>query len=364
MAKNKVKRRKKFFSPGFVIFLLLYIILLCAAAYKGLTFFVEYIDAYEQTRPSTALNAYLDNLDRAYLGEHASAFLDSLDGKVQSREESLDRIYAVIQDTSCVRQYDPDGNYVYRLKDGDTVYDTVKFVPGGEEIMGFTGWVVAEETFDFDMLCHYTELTVPNNYTVICGGYPLDEGHILQDGIEFQFLSEFYGSYELPTMVTYRTGRYVGDVDLQILDPNGDPVDPSLLSEDYFTGTCTEEEMAQISDFLEKYMNLYVTYFSGLAYGDINSNYYALSKLVVKGSDLQTRLKSAYDGLTWVHNKSTLQSVTLNSAMNVGNGMYVCSVSYQVETWGVNGSVLTDTNTKFLLCQTDSGLLAESQMFI
>ena len=364
MARNKVKRRKRFFSPGFVIFLFLYIILLCGAAYKGLTFFEEYIAAYEQTRPATALKSYLDKLDRSYLGEHASAFLDSLDGKVQSREESLDRVYAVIQDAACVRQYDPDGNYVYRLKDGDTVYDTVTFVPGGEEIMGFTGWVVAEETFDFDMLCNYTELTVPDNYTVICGGYTLDEGHIVQDGIEFQLLSEFYGSCELPTMVTYRTGQYVGDVDLQILDANGSPVDRSLLSEDYFTSTCTKEEMAEISDFLEKYMNLYVTYFSGLAYGDINSNYYALSKLVVKGSDLQTRLKSAYDGLTWVHNKSTLQSVTLNSAMDVGNGMYVCSVSYQVETRGVNGYVTTDTDAKFLLCRTDSGLLVESHMTV
>lgn len=356
MAKNK----KRLISKGFIIGLFVYALVLAAIAAAGLSYFSRYMAAYEQTRPRTAIREYVDSLSEEYILAHAPDFFDGLDSYIQSREESAERVWDAVRDLDYVRQYAPDGELVYALKSGGTVFGTVTFTRGEEELMGFPVWQLSAEEFSFDYLCADAETTVPEDYTVLCGGRALGEEHISERGIPYSLLEEFYDDYALPTLVTYRTGSYIGEMELQVLSADGSPVDPDQLDEAFYTDNCTDEEKELVSDFVNKYINRYVSFLSG-ARGGV-SNYGRLNQLVLKGSDLASRLNQALGGLGYASSRADeIESITVNEVMNVGEGRYVCSVTYLVNTLGNRGYVETTNNSKLVLFTASDGLRAASQ---
>ena len=76
---------------------------------------------------------------------------------------------------------------------------------------GFTPWEVISESFDFSFLIGTgTKLTVPEHYPVYVNGTCLTEEDIVESGIQFALVKDFYAQYSLPTFVTYEVDPILG----------------------------------------------------------------------------------------------------------------------------------------------------------
>ncbi len=354
--------KKKLISGRFAAGLGIYALVLAVLLAAGLVFFWVFIRSYEQTRPATAVKAYLAGLDADYLREHAQPFFSSLDSSVQSGEESLERICELIEGADYVRAPgENNGSYTYVLRSGDVNFASVTFTAGERNLFGFPSWELSQEDFAFENFCQQTELVVPAGYTVILNGIRLGAGQIDDDRVPYSLLAEFYDDgYDLPYLTRYRTGSYVGELPLEVLDETGRDVAPEDLTEELFTDNCTDEEKAAVYDFAQEYFTNYVGYMGSHEEGGIYMYYMLLYRMVMPDSDLLSRLTQV-SGLGFSYSIDSLQSVTLNNVMNVGNGCYVCALTYVVQTLGHADYVTTTNNTKLVLFDTEYGLKASSQ---
>ena len=361
--KATTKRRRK--KPSFGAWLLVYAVVLITIAAVGLELFYQYIETYEQTRPAVAAKAYVDGLTADYLLARDQAFFDSLDENIQSREEIRDFVQSVLEDASYARSFggQQEGT-VYALESKDRIFGSFTISETGQVNMGLAEVAVSDDSFDFSPFCsEAAEAVVPEGYTVLCNGAALDDSHITESGIHYQLLEGFYGGgVELPTMVRFRPGRYLGEVKLEVLDPGGNPVDAEDLDERVYTDNCTAEQKAEIKTFTEEYIRRYVQFLSS-AQTIAVMGYYQVVELVVPGSDLQQRLEQAVQGLNYASSKSDeIQSITINAMMDLGGGNYVCDVTYLVETLGQADYVTTTNNARLLLQESSRGLLTAAQI--
>ena len=362
MKAETINRRSR--KPGFGFWLFLYALILIMLAAAGLVMFYRYMAEYEQTRPATAAKAYVDGLTADYLLAHDEAFFASLDGNIQSREEMRAFVQSVLDGMSYARSYGgQQEGLVYALESNGRVFGTFTLSETGRTNMGLTELSVTDESFDWALFCSETEATIPEGYMLSCNGAVLDDSYIVETGIHYQLLEGFYGgAVELPTMVRFQSGRYLGEVESEILDPEGKPVPDAGEDERVYTDNCTAEQKAEIKAFTDEYIGRYVQFLSSAQMAAI-VGYYRVTELVVVGSDLQLRLEQAVQGLNYASSKSDeIQSITINAMMDLGNGNYVCDVTYLVETLGQADYVTTTNNARVLLQESYRGLLAAAQI--
>ena len=361
MANIEKRARKLSFGKGLAIYALV-LLLLGAAA---LAVFYHYMDLYEQTRPAKIARDYVQSLTVDDLMEKDEALLSSLDSHIQSREEVRAFLSEALPELSYARHFDGSDQegYVYALEYQGELVGRFTLTETGQESMGLAQLRVSQVSFDWSPFCHEAEFVVPEDYTVSCNGVVLDESYITQTGVHYSLLEEFYdGRYELPTLVSYRSGRYIGDVETAVLDENGQVLDPAVVGEKLYADNCTYDEKEAITAFTEEYISRYVQYSSSAQIWAI-VGYYRVIELVVPNSDLSSRLEQAIPGLGYASSKSDeIQSITIHEIMNVGNGYYVCDVTYLVETLGQADYVTTTNNAKLVLVQTPYGFLVDAQV--
>ena len=342
----------------------LYALILMALILAGLVFFYFYIATYEYTRPENSIARYVEDLQDGAAQEQIAAFVQTLDHRVQPEAESIRLLDEIVRNIHSAKKVSEctDTRLVYVLKTDDAVLGEVVLTPTERQRLGFTTWEVSGEELDFEPLCQETERTVPAKYQVLCNGFPLDENDIVDDQVHYEMLEEFYDSYRLPCMVTYRSGKTIGPVDVEILDASGNPVSESDLTEAFFSDNCSEAEKAAISEFVNDYVDRYVTYLSGA--NDMHTyNLYAVLALTVRDSDLYSRLYQALGGQGFSSSHGDfIRSITLNRCMKLGKNTFACDVTYLVDTYGQRDHYTTTTNNaKLLLKSTDDGLRAYAQ---
>lgn len=358
-ATEKTKR------PGFRQGLMLYAAILLTLILLGLMFFYVYLWAYERSRPEYALDRYLSSLDEKAVQELAEPLLSQVDQRVQSREESYQLIYAALQDLRYVKksaESSPE-RLVYVLKNQDEAVGRVELVPAASSRLGFTPWQVETQELTLESLSSESRVTVPEGYAVYCGDYLLPPEKIVERTEPYHFLSEFYANYEdLPRLVTYSSGPVLGQTSLRVLAPDGRALSPEdLETQRGFADNCSEEELAEIRQFVDEYIPLYISYLSGASQSH-TYNLFSLRPYTVPGSDLYKRLEEALGGMGWASSHGDyLQSLSLNGAMRLDDDRYVCDVTYLVDTYGQAGLVTTSNNSKLMLLRTDKGLLAMAQ---
>ena len=342
----------------------IYALFLLALTLTLLVFFYFYIAAYEYSRPESAMQRYIADMGGGSFQNGVTAFVDTLDHKVQSEAESRQRLLTHFANPRYAKKPSEctEDRLVYVLKGDSGVLGKITLTPSGTQRLGFADWQATEEVFDFEQFCQETEAVVPAGYQVRCGDCILDESYIVDDRIHYALLEEFYDDYEMPTLRRYRSGRHVGEVELEILDPQGKALSEAQLEEDKLTDNCSAEEKTELQEFTQAYIERYVTYLSGVN-GAHWPNLYATLALTVPDSDLYSRLYQALGGQG--HSTSlgdTLQTITLNHLMNLGEGRYLVDVTYLVDTYGQGWVFSTTTNNAKLLVQrTDEGLRAYAQ---
>lgn len=359
MNKNRKISR---FALGMVIYALVFLTIAAA----GLAFLWDYIEAYENSRPKIAINAYMENLTEAHICDLSQNLIDQVDHNIQTEEQCRTYILDAIDDINYAKKSKEctDSRQVFVLRTGTTVIGEFSIVAHDEGKYGFKPWRFEQESFDVSTLNLFGseyQTIVPFDHTVTVNGFALTDDYVTDEKIPYEEIEEFYDDYELPYRVAYSVAPIMGEMDVVITDPAGKEVtfDETTDWTTYFHN-CTPEEAAELDEFTEKYVDLYVT-FTGSRRSTRYTNHKRLMSLVVDGTDFAQRLFDAIEGLEFGQSQTNkIVSVTPNHQVRLEDGKYMCDFSYVVDVTGYNGVVRDYTDARIIVVRTDSGLKVES----
>ena len=338
--------------------MLLYALVFAAALAVFLHRFDGYLADYEATRPENVMaNAFAALTDEEIDGWTAET-VAALNTELMPAEECRALLRDAVRSADCVRESEKS----YLLLDGEQKLGRLTLVETGADRHGFTTYALQGGDFDFSYLYRSARVTVPADWTVLCGGIPLGEDCVLEKDVPYELLKEFYDDSELslPFLWVYDTGLLLAEPELSFLDGEGRSAQE--LSEDRFADNCPEEAAQELTELTELFIQRYITYSSN-ANGNIAGNYQRLEPLMVKGSTLQKRMRYAVAGLTWSSSlRDTLQEITYYHRMDLGGGAYFCDLCYTVETVGQRGAVITENKLKLIAVRSDDGKLLMAAM--
>ncbi len=364
MAKHKqFPEKERVGGLVFAIFMVLYAIVFIAAASLILNWFWGCMEGYELSRPKVTIRNYMDQLTDEHILQCAAPLIDQIDHNIQSEEECRATVLAVLEkDLSYAKKTSEctDTRQVYVLRCGSQVIGSFTIVAGAADEYGFSPWTVAEESFDFSFLLGTpVNVTAPENYPVYVNGVRLSSAYITdEESIPYDVFEEFYDDYTLPSFkkVTYEAGPFLGQFEMTVTDPEGNPFTLDENTDlNAFVDNCTETEQKNLTAFVEKFIHRYVV-FTGCANDARFTNYYSLCELIVLGSDFDSRLKNALDGLQFAQSRGDrVDSITIHHMVNIGNGQYLVDLTYLVSTTGLEGVVQTTNNVKLIITQTATG---------
>jgi hypothetical protein len=355
---TKVKKRR--FWP-FALFMLIYAAVALTAIELGLGMFHSYIAAYEDSRPKHVLNGYMDSLTAEHVADLSQDVIDQVDHNIQSVEECREYIaQALAKGFSYAKKSSEstETKQVYVIRSGLQVVGQFTMEATHEDDYGFTYWEVTQESFDMSYLIGSTVSTVaPDHYDVTVNGKVLDSSYIVGEPMKYDALKPFYGDYELPMLVTYQAGPFLGDFDMITTDAEGKVLvleeveDVSTLAQN-----CSAEEVEQLDEFVDLFLGKYVTYMSG-ANKNAEKNLYDLLTVVVRGSDFESRMYGALTGQKVTQSKGDkITDITNNYFFKLEDGRYACDVTYVIDTTGKQGVVTTTNNVRIIVDDTKDGL--------
>ena len=362
----KQRKVKKAHWGLFFVLIVLYAAAFRGATAYGLKYLWNYMEAYENSRPKNALNAYMENLTDEHIIDMGMSVTAQIDMNLQSEEECR----AVIQEaisggvTYAKKSKEcTDTRQVYVLRSGGQVIGQFAIESGAADEYGFTVWSLKEESFDFSFLVsgETVSMTVPSDYTVSVNGHPLGSEYIVEDNIHYEEVEDYYEDYDMAYKVTYEAGPFLGQLEMTVADPEGNPV---TLDENFdwsqFYHNCTDEETEALDEFTETYVERYVA-FTGSNKNTRYGTYDKLMEYVMADSDLARRLETAIAGLQFGQSQGDeVVSITAHHQMRLEEGRYLCDITYEVDTTGKEGVVRTTTSAKLIIVETDDGLKLES----
>lgn len=361
MLQEKKPRKMRIFPW----FLCLYACIVLIAMGFGLHALENYLRSYEKSLPYNTTDAYLQALTPDHICEQAASVLTQIDTSVQTHEEALAVMKAALSEpVSFYKRVKEctDTKLVYTLRSGKQTIGSFEMEQSSENEQGFSPWVVTKEQFDLSFLLEdgFT-VTAPHDATVTVNGKPLTEQHIIEAEIPYGLLADFYGEYELPTLTTYRIGRHLGQISVQVTDAAGNPLDyqsdPSS-----FLDNCTDGEKTNLDQIAESFITDYI-HFTSQTNMDINGNLARLCEHIVPGGALEKRMRDAVRGLNWVTDRhASIRSIEVNSYVSIGDGRYICDITYLVDTHDISGEVQSESGLSVVFIQTDGGLKAETMI--
>lgn len=356
-----MRRNRKIFSGKFIAGMVIYAVVFLTIAGVGLGFFWKYIEAYEHSRPKNTVNAYIEQLTPEQMCAASDDLYAAVDQRLQDRAQ-FDQVIkdALSGELSYAKKSSEstEVRQVYALRSGRTAIGTFAIEAGAQDKYGFRRWQVTDSEFDFSYLMgEGVTVTVPSTYQVTVNGVLLDESYQVKTGIPYSALEQFYGEYTLPTMVTYAAQNYLGDAVMEVMDESGNPVTiTSDMDMNVFLPQCTSEQTQAVTEFTEKFVDLWVK-FSGSTNASKGGNYHRLKKILSSDGALAERLYSALDGLTFGQsNGAKILEMPVNRIVPIGDGLYMCDVTYVVRTMGRQGAVDTTSNMKLIIATEDGEL--------
>ena len=346
MANQKRRRGKLIYT----LFLLLWLLLLTAAAVYGLGRVWEYAKEYELSRPSHTMDQYVNSLPDNLWEGGIAVTVRVMPHEVQSDDEVTDHVRRMLSDgVSYVRKGGGDERHaVYSLRCNGREFGVVTLV----EDEDYTGeidtskfpwkllkwsirpWKVESESFDFNGLYYPVEVVIPRTYSAWLNDVKLDSRYIVEETIHYDVLDDYYDLFEsLPTKVRYRFDDAIGLIEPVIRDEQGEVfhIDPSK-DDSQFIKACTEERLARLSEFTAGFVVNYLKYTSGVI-------------------DLDNRMKNAMDGLSWAHTASiTVDSSQLNGALDLGDNYYMLDITANSTTFAIGkGEVKNVSNMRVIV---------------
>ena len=332
----------------------------------ALTWFWMFIAAYENSRPQVTIDAYLSTVTAEKIAAADSALPRDCDLTLQSEEIARKIIAESIGTITCLRdtKSSNDEQLVYAVMNGNRRIGSLTMIITEKDVFGFACWQIIDETYDFSyLLGEAVSVTVPEGYSVYADGVLLCDQYIVERGVHFDNLELYYKDYDAPTMQTYTAGRILGTPTLSVADQNGGVVDAhsdSAIQASF--SNCEEERVKSIKKFAEGYVKAYVRFSSGFGgRGTRSYNYYMLDRYMVPGGELESRMKSAIDGLYWVaDHRAEVKEIIYNQFICVDEGVYLCDLTYTVCQNALDGRADSNVSLRILVVETKDGLRAEA----
>lgn len=365
MSKRKQMKKKRSFG-WFIFGMVVYAAVFLTAAYFGLDYLWKYMEAYEASRADNTINAYMEELTTEHIVELSQSVIDEVDHNIQSEEECRTYLLEALSGgvTHARKSKEcTDTRQVFVLRTGSKVIGEFSIAANEPDQYGFTTWEFEAESFDMSYLINYDKLTmtVPETCSVWVNGHQLDSSYIVEEGIQYEAVKDYYEEFDLPCQVTYEAGTFLGEMEMTAKDENGEPIvfDENTDYSVYYLN-CTEEEAEKLDAFTETFLQKYID-FTGSNKNTRYTTYQSLIQLVLSGSDLATRLEAAVDGLQFGQSLGDeIVSIDTHIQLRIEDGKYMCDVTYDVDTTGKKGVVRQTTNAKLYIVETDNGMKLES----
>lgn len=360
---NKTQNRPSRLALGMAVYAVIFLVLLAV----GLNWFWDYMDAYERSRPLTAMNAFMATLDQSKIPDQAVDIYEKVDHELQTWEECRAYVAETLKgEITYARNVKKctEEKSVYTLLCGKQAIGEVTLAALAADQYGFTPWEVTGIAYDFSYVLKDLRTftaTIPEDYTVFINGRPLNAGHIIEKDIPFDLLKDYYDSYDLPTMTTYRSGPVLGTVTMSYENERGEAINQlESIDQEAYLNSCTAQEIAELDDIVNKFVKSYVD-FSSRNGGDSYDNYDAMEKYMVPDGELAKRMYEAIAGLSWVSDRGAkINSLTINHRIPLSDGRYLCDVTYVVDTKNYSGEIQTVSNVKLVIRDMDTGMKVEA----
>nr|MCR5174104.1 hypothetical protein [Oscillospiraceae bacterium] len=278
---NPKRRRRGKLIYGFSLYL--WGLLLIAGMICGLIKIWEYAEAFERSRPSAPMDAYVENLSQELWGEGIADTVAAMPHEVQSNEEVAACVQELLKngDITYVRKGGGQDRVNYSLRCNGSEFGTVTLVPDESAEVdvdteqfpwkflpwSLRPWKIDSESFDFTGLYSPIEVEVPYDYSVWLNGVQLGDEYIVEENIPYDVLEDYYGYYEeMPTKVRYRFDHVIGSVTPVIRNASGEIfiIDPNL-DDSQFIEHCDGEKLARLAEFSEGFAANYLKYISGVS---------------------------------------------------------------------------------------------------
>ncbi|MCD7859244.1 MAG: hypothetical protein LUH51_03610 [Firmicutes bacterium] len=369
MAKKR-KRRTWSFLAGMLVYALVF----AAAAGFGLRrLWVSLADyeaaeqaALEEERaaaeaaadPQLAIDAYMESLTAAHICDESQALIDLIDHDLQPEDDCRQVILDALADgfTYAGSSLSTDTQQVFDLYSGGEQIGSFSIHAGAPDEFGYCAWSFYAEGFDLSFLLHEAvTVSVPESYAVAFDGRVLAPEDWALSRTEFASLSEFYDSYDLPYILTYQVGPYLGGELVAVLNEQGQAVEADV---DAYLDNCDAETQEALYAAAEDFVKAYVAYTTNTG-GSPSANLAALRRYMVSGGDLEDRMEGALDGLSWVPNRyASVRTLAVSQYTALGDGRYMVDVSYSVQ----GSSLDEDCRVKLMLVQSGESYLAETMV--
>ena len=282
-------KRNSHFLRGLLIYALIYAVIAGAA----LGVFWKFIEAYELSRPLTAVNSFIADLTSQDIRVGAEVLVNTVDGNIQSPDQAFavieENISGPITAAKSGKESTSD-RAVYKLRNNGHIIGSVAIVPGEKGSFDFTPWVVAETQFDFSwLLREKMSITVPAECSVSLNGNVLNKSYITEADICYPVLEDFAGDFPMPTLVTYTAGDILGDFPFVVTNAEGEALDITPETDlNSLLPQCTTEEEAQLQKLTSDFLTAYINY-TGSANRMAYANLSRLKQYVVKDGALSQR---------------------------------------------------------------------------
>ena len=360
----------------YTLFLCLWGLLLIYAAWYALERVWVYAEEYETSRPTYTMNRYVQDLSRNLWVEGIEDTIKAMPHEVQSDEEVAGHVRDMLSNgISYVRKGGGgEGRAVYSLRCNGREFGTVTLTEQQDYVSAIDisrfpwsllpwsirPWRVESESFDFTGLYSSVEVIIPKTFTVKLNGVLLGPEYIVEQNIPYDILKNYYDRVEgLPTKVRYRFDNIIGSIDPAIFDEEGEPfrVDPTQ-DDSQFIKPVSEQKLERLAEFTAGFVDRYLKYTSGAV--DPTYGYQRLGPYILKGSDLDTRMHSAIDSLSWAHTSSvTVDFAQLNGALALGDNYYVCDISAVATTYEAGkGEVENVSNMRVIARERNNDIRA------
>lgn len=365
---NKRKRGKKIYWTS----LLIYMLLLCAAAFVGLKMVWRYAEEYENSRPVKVVDAYVAQLSENLWDQSIADTIAAMPHAVQSDEEVAEHVKEMLKGgITYQRQGSSDSGTVinYSLLCNGHAFGTVSLVQdesAKDDIQfGMLPWKISNEEFDFNGLYSSVSVTVPSAYQVYLNDVLLGSEYIVEEGIQYDVLKDYYEDFAgLPTKSKYQYDNAIGDLAFAIKDEEGnDFVIDETRDDSQFIKPCSGDQLERLSDFATHFADRYFNYMTSGERVDPMDAYGRLKPYLKLGSDLDERMKQALDGMSYGHTTSyKLKSAVLNGALELGDGYYMCDITAVTTiAYPGKGEVENTNNMRVICVNEDDDILAISQ---
>lgn len=359
---KKAKRRTRVYW----ISLAVYTVLLCAACAVGLKIVWSYAEEYEAARPGPVIEKYVADLSQNLWDDSIADTIASMPHEMQTDEECAQCVKELLSSgITYQRAGSADSGTVvtYNLMCNGHNFGKVSLVEddskAGDLKFGMLPWKLYKEEFDFNALYSSVEIVVPKTYEVYLNGKLLGSEYIVEEGIHYDVLEDYYGEYvDLPTKVRYKYDNVIGTLTPTVKDEQGnDFVIDETKDDSQYIIPCTDDQLARLSEFAAGFSNRYLRFSTGL------ESYDRLMPYIKLGSDIDERAKLAAPELTGhAHTTSyTMDSCTLNGATSLGDGYYMCDITAVTTIlYPGKGEVQNTNNMRVIVIDTSDDIRAIS----